>query len=85
MQSNVADRPYILIGSEHSLYTGKLRAYLIRRGIPFVELTASAELYRQVILPRTGEAPGEGGRGGGSGRSCCPCVCHGRTGGRRGN
>jgi hypothetical protein len=48
-------RPYILIGSEHSLYTGKLRAYLIWRGLPFVELTASAELYKQVILPRTGE------------------------------
>jgi hypothetical protein len=43
-----------LIGSEHSLYTGKLRAYLIWRGLPFVELTASAELYKQVILPRTG-------------------------------
>ena len=49
--------PYILIGSDHSLYTGKLRAYLIWRGVPFIELTASAELYKRVILPRTGGHP----------------------------
>jgi hypothetical protein len=48
-------RPYILIGSRHSLYTAKLRAYLQYRRLPFVELTACAELYRSVILPRTGE------------------------------
>lgn len=46
--------PYVLIGSEHSLYTGKLRAYLIWRGIPFKEFTASAEVYKHIILPRTG-------------------------------
>jgi hypothetical protein len=53
MQADKAP-PFILIGSDHSLYTGKLRAYLIWRGLPFIELTASAELYKQVILPRTG-------------------------------
>lgn len=46
--------PYVLIGSQHSLFTGKLRAYLQWRNLPFLELTASGELYRQVILPRTG-------------------------------
>jgi hypothetical protein len=44
---------YVLIGSQHSLYTGKLRAYLRYKGIPFEELAASQELYKSVILPRT--------------------------------
>jgi hypothetical protein len=46
--------PYVLIGSQHSLFTGKLRAYLQWRQLPFLELTASGEVYRQIILPRTG-------------------------------
>jgi hypothetical protein len=47
---------YVLIGSQHSLYTGKLRAYLRYKGIPFEEIAASQELYKSVILPRTGVA-----------------------------
>jgi hypothetical protein len=70
LQSNVANTPYILIGSEHSLYTGKLRAYMIWRGLPFIELTASAELYRQVVLPRTGEWRARGPKGVDAGSRC---------------
>src|SRR5690349_17598234 len=43
-----------LIGAEVSLYTGKVRAYLRYKGIPFEEVAASAEIYRDVIIPRTG-------------------------------
>lgn len=43
-----------LIGAPVSLYTGKLRSYLRRKNIPFTEVLATAEVYRDVILPRTG-------------------------------
>jgi len=43
-----------LIGAEVSLYTGKLRCYLKYKNIPFEEVIASQEVYRDVILPRTG-------------------------------
>jgi hypothetical protein len=44
---------YVLIGSPHSLYTAKLRAYLLLRQLPHEELTASADAYRRFVL-RTG-------------------------------
>jgi glutathione S-transferase len=47
---------YVLIGSQHSLYTGKLRAYLRYKGIPFEEIVASQDVYKTAILPRTGIA-----------------------------
>lgn len=43
-----------LIGAEASYYTGKVRAYLRWKGIPFDEVLATADVYRQVIIPRTG-------------------------------
>lgn len=43
-----------LIGAEVSLYTGKLRCYLKYKNIPFEEAIASKDVYRDVILPRTG-------------------------------
>ncbi|MGC1511187.1 glutathione S-transferase family protein [Ketobacter sp.] len=43
-----------LIGAEVSLYTGKLRCYLQYKNIPFDEVVASGEVYRDTIIPRTG-------------------------------
>jgi glutathione S-transferase len=43
-----------LIGAQVSLYTGKVRAYLDYKAIPYVEVTARREIYRDVIVPRTG-------------------------------
>lgn len=43
-----------LIGAEVSYYTGKVRAYLRYKGIPFEEVAATREVYRDVIMPRTG-------------------------------
>lgn len=43
-----------LIGAECSYYTGKVRAYLRWKGLPFDELPATAQRYRELIRPRTG-------------------------------
>ncbi|HKP56885.1 MAG TPA: glutathione S-transferase family protein [Polyangiales bacterium] len=43
-----------LIGARVSLYTGKVRAYLQYKDIPFVEVAATREVYRDLIVPRTG-------------------------------
>lgn len=51
-----SDACYHLIGSEHSLFTGKARAYLLWKGVPFDEVAASMEVYMACILPRTGVA-----------------------------
>lgn len=45
---------YQLIGAEVSLYTGKLRCYLNYKNIPYEEIVASKEVYRDIIIPRTG-------------------------------
>ena len=45
---------YILYGADHSLYTGKARAYLRYKGIDFREVTATRDIYKQVILPQVG-------------------------------
>jgi len=45
---------YKLYGTEVSLYTGKARAYLRYKGIPFIEELATFRNYRKVIVPRTG-------------------------------
>lgn len=45
---------YILYGSEHSLYTGKARAYLRFKGLPWEERLATRDVYRNVILPNIG-------------------------------
>ena len=43
-----------LIGAQVSYYTGKVRAYLQYKRIPFAEVAATREIYRDVIVPRTG-------------------------------
>ena len=47
-------RPYLLYGGEISYFTGKVRAYLRYKGIPFEERAATREAYQEVILPRVG-------------------------------
>jgi glutathione S-transferase len=47
-------KPHQLIGAPVSLYTGKVRAYLRYKQIPFEEVLATREVYRSVIVPRTG-------------------------------
>lgn len=45
---------YRLYGAEVSYYTGKARAYLRYKDIPFEEILATREVYKEVILPRVG-------------------------------
>ncbi len=47
-------REQVLVGAEVSLYTGKLRCYLRYKQIPFKQLLATQEVYKTVIIPRTG-------------------------------
>lgn len=43
-----------LYGAEFSLYTGKARSYLRKKGIPFEEVTSTLSVYKKFIIPRTG-------------------------------
>ncbi len=45
---------YKHIGTEVSLYSGKTRAYLRYKDIPFEEVLSSADVYKDIIVPRTG-------------------------------
>jgi len=45
---------YLLYGGEISYYTGKVRAYMRYKDIPFEECAATRDVYRTVILPRVG-------------------------------
>lgn len=45
---------YTMYGAEFSLYSGKLRSYLRKKGIPFVERSPSILTYKRFIVPRTG-------------------------------
>ena len=46
--------PYQLIAAEVSLYSGKARAYLRYKRVPFEELHASYRVIREVVKPKTG-------------------------------
>jgi len=46
--------PHTLYGTEFSLYTGKARAYLRYKGIDYVEKLSTLNVYRKVIIPKTG-------------------------------
>lgn len=48
------DTRYTLYGADISYFTGKVRAYLRWKGLPFEEVPADARVYRQVIVPRVG-------------------------------
>src|ERR1700712_4192550 len=45
---------YRLLGAQVSFYTGKVRAYLQYKALPFSEVLATREVYRDVIVPQTG-------------------------------
>ncbi|MEQ9518778.1 MAG: glutathione S-transferase [Parvibaculum sp.] len=47
---------YQLLGADISYYTGKARAYLRYKGIPFEDVRATRDIYVRTILPRTGVA-----------------------------
>lgn len=45
---------YQLIGAPVSLYTGKVRCYLQFKGIGFEEILATPQVFKELIIPRTG-------------------------------
>ena len=45
---------YTLFGAEVSYYTGKARAYLRWRGVPYTEQVATQDVYRDIIMPNVG-------------------------------
>ena len=47
---------YILWGSPHSLYTGKIRSYLIKKGVPYRERCPSDPDFAAHIGPKVGLA-----------------------------
>ncbi|MEM0928647.1 MAG: glutathione S-transferase N-terminal domain-containing protein [Pseudomonadota bacterium] len=50
----MTNAPYILYGMPLSLYTGKVRAYLIRRRIAFEERIAANPIFAAEIIPKIG-------------------------------
>lgn len=49
-----SNEQYTLYGGEISWYSGKIRAYLRYKDIPYQELPSTREVYKTVILPRVG-------------------------------
>lgn len=50
----MSDTPYYLYGMSASLFTGKVRSYLIHHGIAFVERGAGHPVFTQEIVPQIG-------------------------------
>jgi len=48
--------PYLFYGTRVSFFSAKVRCALRAKGLPFREVEPSQEVYRDVILPRTGLA-----------------------------
>lgn len=55
MVARKSAQPINLYGAAHSLYTGRARSYLIKAGIPYVELATRSPHYRNYVLPRAGQ------------------------------
>ena len=45
---------YKMYGAEFSLYSGKVRSYLRKKGLAFDEITSTLSVYKSFIIPRTG-------------------------------
>ncbi len=45
---------YTLYGADFSLYSGKVRAYLNYKNIPYNEVYSTALVYKKIIIPNTG-------------------------------
>lgn len=45
---------YTLYGAPLSLYTGKVRSYLIYKNLPYQEVFSSLKVYKNIIIPKTG-------------------------------
>ena len=45
---------YKMYGADFSLYSGKVRSYLIKKGVPFEEILSTLKVYQKFIVPRTG-------------------------------
>lgn len=45
---------YVLYGGDHSLFTGKARAYMRYKGLHWEERTATRDVYLNIILPNIG-------------------------------
>ncbi|WJG10389.1 glutathione S-transferase N-terminal domain-containing protein [Aliiglaciecola sp. LCG003] len=48
------NQQFVLYGAPVSLYTGKARAYLSFKQIPFTEQLATLKVYKNIIVPNTG-------------------------------
>jgi glutathione S-transferase len=46
--------PYRLLGADVSYYTAKIRAYLVHKRVPFVDVLATRAVFKAEILPRVG-------------------------------
>ena len=47
-------KKYKMYGADFSLYSGKVRSYLIKKNIPFAEVLSTLKVYKNFIVPRTG-------------------------------
>lgn len=45
---------YTLYGAQMSLYTGKVRAYLQYKNVPYKEVFSSLSVYKKTLIPHTG-------------------------------
>ncbi len=46
--------PYKLYGVHLSYFTGKVRAFLLNKRLPFDEIGSTEEVFREIIVPKTG-------------------------------
>ncbi len=47
-------KTHILYGGQLSYFTGKVRAYLNWKGVPYEERQATRDIYSSTIVPRIG-------------------------------